>query len=155
MFCSQCGKQLDNNSQFCSECGAPISPLPDASAAQLPAATAVAPSASYSTDPVNPANQPQLVAPVTPAVSPVSVQPVSPTIHAPQKKPSLLTPIIYLIAAVIFAVAGVIAYNTGYVLLLFRVIPLNSFAFGIIAVLMLGWAIFRLIQAVQARRQFK
>jgi hypothetical protein len=52
-----------------------------------------------------------------------------------------------LVFAVIFAVVGIIAYANDYIILLFRIIPLNGLAFGIIAVLLLAFAIYQLATA--------
>jgi hypothetical protein len=52
-----------------------------------------------------------------------------------------------LLFAVLFGVIGLLAYTNDYYLLLFRVIPLNFVAFGIIAALLLAYAIYQLATA--------
>jgi hypothetical protein len=52
-----------------------------------------------------------------------------------------------LLFAVLFGVIGVFAYANDYYILLFRVIPLNAAAFGIIAALLLVYAIYQLATA--------
>jgi hypothetical protein len=52
-----------------------------------------------------------------------------------------------LLFAILFGVIGVFAYANDYYLLLFRVIPLNAAAFGIIAALLLVYAIYQLATA--------
>ena len=52
-----------------------------------------------------------------------------------------------LVFAVIFAIVGIVAYANDYIILLFHIIPLNGLAFGIIAVLLLAFAIYQLATA--------
>jgi hypothetical protein len=65
------------------------------------------------------------------------------------KKRNTRSAVLYLLAAVLFAGAGVFAYANDYILVLFGLIPLNGVAFGVIAVLMLAVSIYQLVKAPQ------
>ena len=70
-----------------------------------------------------------------------------------KKSSALRTAVFQLLFAVIFAGIGVFAYLNNYYILLFRVIPLNSIAFGILAGIMVIAAIISIVQAVRNRGQ--
>ena len=68
-----------------------------------------------------------------------------------KKSPALRNAILQLVGAVILAGIGIFAYMNDFYILLFRVIPLNAIAFGILAAIMLAIAIFSLVKAVRNR----
>ena len=69
-----------------------------------------------------------------------------------KKSPELRNAILQLLVAVIFAGAGVFAYLNDYIILLFKVIPLNAYVFGAIALILLVLAIFTLVKAIRNRK---
>ncbi|MDR3315553.1 MAG: hypothetical protein LBS98_03610 [Coriobacteriales bacterium] len=50
-----------------------------------------------------------------------------------------------IIFAIIVAIVGVLAYTNGYYILLFRIIPLNEVAFGLVAAALLAYGIYELV----------
>lgn len=108
-YCRKCGKALNDNVKFCTQCGAPTPPR----------VTADIPSTVYPTpvtpEPVNPA--PVNPVPVDPVpIDPMPIDPV-PVYEAPKKKKSggkgLLITLLALAIVVILA-AGVALFATGY-----------------------------------------
>ncbi|MCL2806936.1 MAG: hypothetical protein FWD27_02020 [Coriobacteriia bacterium] len=71
----------------------------------------------------------------------------------PAKKPSLVSPIIWLAATVLIAIIGINAYLNDYVMVLFGIIPLNGIVFGIGAIAALAWSVWSLIAVLKARKE--
>lgn len=65
MYCSQCGKQVDENDKFCQYCGAPVAPAVPA-APPVPPVTEVTPLPPQEAQPVLPENQGRNMREVTP-----------------------------------------------------------------------------------------
>lgn len=113
MFCSQCGKQLDNNALFCTFCGArtnntagspaPVSATPSAPVTAAPEAVQAAPqpapvsSDTAATEPVSqtvpqPASEPDSQAVSQPVSEPVSqTLPQPASAPAPEGQPAVMT----------------------------------------------------------------
>ena len=70
-----------------------------------------------------------------------------------KKFPALRNALLELIFALILAAVGIYAYLNDFYILLFRIIPLNAIAFGILAAIMLIIAIYSLVKAVRSRGQ--
>jgi hypothetical protein len=55
--------------------------------------------------------------------------------------------IISLIFTVVFIIVGIVVYSSGYIILLFRFIPLSAPVFAILAILLLAYSIWQFISA--------